>query len=38
MADIQEHKATVAKYVKNLNTAALDGLATVSYTHLVLIF
>lgn len=27
MADIQEHKATVAKYVKNLNTAALDGLA-----------
>jgi Protein of unknown function (DUF2853) len=27
MADIQEHKATVAKYVSNVNTAALDGLA-----------
>lgn len=27
MADIQEHKATVMKYVKNVNTAALDGLA-----------
>jgi hypothetical protein len=27
MADIQEHKATVAKYVKSLNAVALDGLA-----------
>jgi hypothetical protein len=27
MADIKEHKATVAKYASNLNTAALDGMA-----------
>lgn len=27
MADIQEHKSTVAKYVANINTAALDGMA-----------
>jgi hypothetical protein len=27
MADIQEHKATVAKYVSKVNTAALDGMA-----------
>ena len=27
MADIQEHKATVAKYASNINTAALDKMA-----------
>jgi hypothetical protein len=27
MADIQEHKASVAKYASNVNTAALDGMA-----------
>jgi hypothetical protein len=27
MADIQEHKATVAKYASKVNTAALDGMA-----------
>jgi Protein of unknown function (DUF2853) len=27
MADMQEHKATVAKYAPKLNSAALDGLA-----------
>ncbi len=27
MADMQEHKATVAKYATNVNTAALDGMA-----------
>lgn len=27
MADIQEHKATVAKYVSNVNEAALAGMA-----------
>jgi hypothetical protein len=27
MADIQEHKATVVKYAKNVNAAALDKMA-----------
>lgn len=27
MADIQEHKSIVAKYVSNVNDAALDGMA-----------
>lgn len=27
MADVQEHKATVAKYVSKVNTAALDAMA-----------
>ena len=27
MADLQEHKATAAKYATNVHTAALDGLA-----------
>jgi hypothetical protein len=27
MADIQEHKNAVAKYAKNIHTAALDGMA-----------
>jgi hypothetical protein len=27
MADIQEHKATVAKYTSSVNTAALDAMA-----------
>jgi hypothetical protein len=27
MADMQEHKATVAKYCSNINTAALDSMA-----------
>ena len=27
MADLQEHKAIVAKYATKLNTAALDGMA-----------
>ncbi len=27
MADAQEHKAAVAKYVSKVNTAALDGMA-----------
>lgn len=27
MADIQEHKDAVRKYVSNVNTAALDGMA-----------
>lgn len=27
MADLQEHKASVLKFVSNVNTAALDGMA-----------
>lgn len=27
MADVQEHKAAVAKYASKVNTAALDGMA-----------